>query len=199
MKSPADLIAEYPDASDVEIADLHNGQAPTPKESGPATYVTYLSIGDDVGRFGPDAMNMAGRLRAGLAEWIAGPDLSQIDPALPCPGALQTLDDRLAGSPGVDVSSLTAPGMLALFVAGVAPVGLSPLLTQATADAMATIGWDVPPTINAADVTTERARLALTNAKDAAMVVIEQRTAADRTAVNAATSAEQLAPWLGDA
>lgn len=116
---------------------------PTPKASSPATYVTYTSISVDTGRFGAGAINLAGEMRQTLKVWTTAADLSQINPALPNPGALETIHDRLAGATGLDLSNEQAPALITLFATGVDPTH-PPLMSMEQGMLLLSIGYDLP-------------------------------------------------------
>lgn len=136
------FINNNPAMSNAEIVAAYNAIPPTARP-GPI-YVTYLAIGERP-EFGNDAGNVAGSLRMGLEQWIAGPDLSAFDSRLPNVGQLLNLHDRLKGDLGADLTSVKTPGLLSLFVSGVPGVH-APLLTAEHAAALLAIGYVVSST-----------------------------------------------------
>jgi len=157
MLTIQEILLANPAATDAEVVALHNGQLPTPR-SGPV-YITYLAIGERVDLFGEAAGNVAGTLRSGMEAWAAGVDLSGYSPALPNPGQLQILHDRLKGAVGVDLTSAKTPGLLNLFTTGIPGVH-APLLTIDQAAALLALGYYIPPIVDVPAVQAARLRLA---------------------------------------
>ena len=151
-----ELIIANPAATDAEVVALHNAQSPTPRP-GPA-YITYLAIGERVDLFGDNAGNVAGTLHDGMEAWIAGTDLSTLNPALPNKGQLTILHQRLGGAVGVDLTSAKTPALLNLFTSGI-PGMHEPLLTAEQAAALLSLGYVIPPTIDVAAVQAARLQM----------------------------------------
>src|SRR5687768_12736449 len=93
----AQLARDNPGLGAAELLTLFLAQPPQARQSSPATFVTYVFIGERTDLFGDAAGNMAGTLRKGLETWCAAPDLSLIDPQLPNVGYLESVHDRLKG------------------------------------------------------------------------------------------------------
>jgi len=167
-------IEQNPDASDAEIVALHNAQAPAPRP-GPV-WITYLWLGEARELFGDNAPNVSGAMRSDLAEWINSTDLSTINAALPNKGVLRSIHSRLDGSPGIDLTSASTPGMLQLFASGV-PGVVSPILTAEHAAALLNLGYVVPDPVTEEDVATVRAELTRRTNADTATAASYQASA----------------------
>lgn len=172
MLTLSSILSANPTVTAEQLRDLHNAQPATPKPSSPATYVTYLSIGEDVARFGEDAGNVMGTLRAGMTKWVTSPDISHLSPGLPNPGYLATVHDSLKGK-GVDLTSLKTPKLLDVLVSGV-DADHPPLLTPEQAAALLSIGYDV-----VTPVTVEEAQAAI-DARDREIAVERLAVILDR-------------------
>lgn len=162
--------------SDADAAAALNARPPVAKPSNlSSTYVTYLGIGELPSPFNAQ---VAGRLRNGLLAWVAGTDLSQINPSLPNPGQFSVIHSRLDAYPGVDMSSPQAPALLSLFSSGI-PGILEPLLTVDQAATLLAIGYTRHEAVTAEEVSAARAAAsrAATIASRRALVVSRYNTA----------------------
>lgn len=152
MKTIAQIIAENPQADDKQVVDLHNAQPMEPRGS---AFVTYTLLGTRTDLFGPTAMAVAGALRDAIEAWIAAPVVP-----FPGRGVLKTINDRLAGATGLDLSDASAPTLIDVLTSGIDEEH-PPILTSEIAALLLSIGWVSVTPVDEADVAAARASINL--------------------------------------
>jgi hypothetical protein len=173
--------AGTPPLTDAAMATAYSAQAPTARQGPVWVTYTYLSTRTDL--FGAGAINVAGTMRLALTAWVSAPDLSVANAALPNPGALAIINDRLAGATGLDWTDSATPGLLSIFASGVDSAH-PPILTSAQSAALLGMGWVVYSAV-ASDVTAARAAIAQQATANVTLTALEAYASFVRAQVNA--------------